>query len=300
MVVMVSVLVGLVMVMFMLVVVMFMFFIMMVLVLLVVVVAVAVGFPFFFGSGLTFYLAYPSGRSSHAFEVEHTGVEDAVKVDASVVAFDDFGSRLQGLDDLLDASQFFGFHFRSLVQQDDVAEFDLLDDKVFDILLVDVLARQVVAAGKLALHAQGVDYGNDAVQPADAVSGIHAAHRRYGADGLGNRLGLADAACFDDDVVEALHLQYVAYLFYQVHLQRTADAAVLQGYQAVVLLAYNAAFLDEVGVDIYFADVVDDDGKLDAAFVGQNLVDQCGLSTAQITGEQQYRNFFCIHEDCYF
>ena len=120
-------------------------------------------------------------------------------------------------------------------------------------------------------------------------------HRGDGTDGLGNGAGFADTAGLDDDVVEALHLKQVFYLLDKVHLQCAADATVLEGYQGVVLLVDDTAFLDEVGVDVDFADIVDDDGKLDATLIGQNPVQQRGLTAAQIACQQQYGYFFHRH-----
>ena len=82
---------------------------------------------------------------------------------------------------------------------------------------------------------------------------------------------------------------YVAQLFYEVHLQGAADAAVLQGYEAFVFLVYNAAFLYEVGIDVHLAYVVDYYGEAYASFVAQNAVQKCRLAAAQIAGQQQYR-----------
>lgn len=90
-------------------------------------------------------------------------MDNLVQVHVGIIAFDDFGTGLQGADNLLDAFQLFGLHFISLVQQDNVAELNLLDDEVFDVLFVDALACQVVAAGELALQAQGIHHGGDTV-----------------------------------------------------------------------------------------------------------------------------------------
>ena len=60
---------------------------------------------------------------------------------------------------------------------------------------------------------------------------------------------------------------------HEVHLQGAADTAVLQGHQRVVLLVDDAALLDEVGVDVHLADIVDDDGETDAFFVLKDPVE---------------------------
>ena len=202
---------------------------------------------------------------------------------------------MQGADDFLDASQLFGLHFGRFVQQDDVAEFNLLDDEVFDVFFIQSLACQAVATGKLALQAQGIDYADQAVQAADAVAGIGIAQARDGTECLCDGFGLADAAGFDDDVVETFGAHQFIDLLDEVGLQRATDAAVLQGHEAVVFLSHYAAFLDEVGIDVHLADVVHDDSEADASLVGQDAVHQGSFATAQVSREQQYGNFFLFH-----
>ena len=214
----------------------------------------------------------PRCRCGHFVEVEHTGVQYLVEIDVAIVAIDDFGFGLYGADYLADAVQLAGFHFRRFVEQNDVAEFNLLYYKVFDIFFGQSGTQQVFAAAKFVLHSQCVDNRNDAVDYGHSVARVFLFHRRYGADGLGNRGGFADAAGLDDDIVESAHLDDVAQLFDQIHLERAADAAVLQGHEAVVLLAHDAAFFDKVGVDVDFADIVDDNSKFNAFFVAEYSV----------------------------
>ena len=101
------------------------------------------------------------------------------------------------------------------------------------------------------MQAQGVHYGGDAVQAADTVLGVHAAQAGNGADGLCDRFGFADAAGFDNDIVETFHPHDFAYLLF---------------------LAHDAALLDEVRVNVYLAYVIDDNCESDALFVGENMV----------------------------
>ena len=77
-----------------------------------------------------------------------------------------------------------------------------------------------------------------------------------------------------------MHGQDVLQLLHEVHLQRTADATVLQRHQRVILLTDDAPLLDEVGIDVHLTDVIDDDGKPDAFLVLQDAVQQCGLAAA--------------------
>ena len=213
------------------------------------------------------YLLNPSGRGCNGVEVEHVGIQNFIEFYVAIVAVDDLGLGLEGADDFPDASQLLRADFSGFVQQDDVAELNLLDDKVLDIFLVNVLARQIQPAAKLVPHAEGIDDSHDTVETGIALLCRFRSQRGDAADGLGDGAWLADAAGLDDDVVEALKGDDVLQLFDEIHLQRTTDATVLQGYETVVLLVDDTALLDEGGIDVDFSDVVDDDGKLDAALV---------------------------------
>ena len=57
------------------------------------------------------------------------------------------------------------------------------------------------------------------------------------------------------------------HLLDQVGPQRAADASILERHQALVFLAYYASLLDQVGIDVHLANVVDDHSELDALFV---------------------------------
>ena len=110
-----------------------------------------------------------------------------------------------------------------------------------------------------------------------------------------NGSGFANAAGLNNDIVEPVLAGDVAQLLYKIHLQGAADATILQGHQVFVFLSHNASFFNQLGIDVHFADIVDDNGKLNAALVGENAVEQCCFSAAQITREQQYGNGLIIH-----
>ncbi len=106
-------------------------------------------------------LADPGSGCSSFLEVEGALPEEKLGVDIGIVALDDLGAGLDGADDAADMSELVGGDFRRLVEEDDVAELDLLDDEVFDILFADI-AAEGVAAAELAPEAEGVDDGHDA------------------------------------------------------------------------------------------------------------------------------------------
>ena len=109
-------------------------------------------------------LLNPCGGSRYSVEVEHVGIQDLIELYVAVVAVDNLGLGLKGSYDFSDAPQFLRAHFGGLVQEHDVAEFNLLDDEVLNILLVDVLAGEVETAAELVSHAEGINDGHDAVE----------------------------------------------------------------------------------------------------------------------------------------
>ena len=249
---------------------------------------------------MAFQFFNPGGAGGNLLVVEETGIQQFVELHVAVVAGNDLCLRLDASDNLPNALQFVGLHIVGFVQQDDVAELYLLDDEVLDVLLVDILCREVCAAVEFVLQAEGIHYGDDAVEVGHTVLrhlGSHAGHR---ADGLCDGFGLADTAGLNDDVVELLHGNDVVQLLYQIHLEGAADATVLQGDEAVVLSAHDAAFLDEVGVNVHFANIVDDNGETNAAAVGEDAIQEGGFAAAQITREQQNGNVVFSHGVCCF
>lgn len=75
-------------------------------------------------------------------------VENFVEVHVAERALDDFSRRLQCAHHAADVLEFIGRDLVGLIEQDDVAEFNLLYDEVLDVLLVYVLAGQRFAAGE--------------------------------------------------------------------------------------------------------------------------------------------------------
>ena len=253
------------------------------------------GLEFLFRRGLVFDALNPACGCRHFVKVKHSCADKSVKVDSGIVAFYDFGARLDSPDDLPDSGKFLRLNFGCLVEQDDVAELYLPDNEILYVLLTDVPAGEAVSAAELAFHAQGIYNGHDAVEAADAVFAVCLSESRDGADGLGYRLRLADAAGFYDDIVEALHLHEFIYLLHKVGLEGAADAAVLQGHQTVVLASDDSSLLNKVRVNVDFSYIIDYYGKPYSFPVGKNVVDKGCLSASEITGQKQDRNCLVFH-----
>ena len=237
----------------------------------------------------------PGRRSHDALEIEEMRIQQAVQVHIPPVALDDFRLRLELADDSAHAAEFLGRDLGSFVQQNLVAEFYLLNHEILYVVFVYVLALEIQTAAEFALHPERVHDRHYAVEYGDAALRIARVEGRDGADGLRDGFRLADAARLDYYVVESAGRDDVAELLYEVHLQGAADAAVLEGHKTIVCGTYHASLLYEVGIDVDFAYIVNNHREAYAFTVRENTIDQCGLSAAQITGEQQNRNLFFIH-----
>ena len=251
-----------------------------------------------FSIAFCLYLLNPSSRGGNLLEIKLMSVYYVIEVYVAIVTFKDLSLRLDGANNLLQFVQFFWFHFSCLVEQDDVAELNLLDDEGSQIFFVNIILHKVIAVSELILHAQCVHHGDDAVQTHHTVLDIVRSQGGDGTDGLSYRSGFADATGFDDNVVKLLHVDNFLQLLYEIHLQRAADATVLQGNKRIVFLANDTTFFNQCGINVDFSYVIYDDGKLDAFLIGKDFVQQCCLATAQVTCQQQYRDFFCIHIFC--
>ena len=76
-----------------------------------------------------------------------------------------------------------------------------------------------------------------------------------------------------------------------------AYTSVLEGHKvarAIVVLPYHAAFLNQRGINVDFADIVDNHCKAYAAFIGENPVEQCGFATAEVSGEEKYGSIVSV------
>ena len=86
-----------------------------------------------------------------------------------IVTFDDLSTGLEGLQNFPDTFQFLRLYFAGFVQQDDVAEFNLLDNQIFNIFFIYVVSGQFFTTGKFTLQTEGVNNSSDAVQTTDST-----------------------------------------------------------------------------------------------------------------------------------
>ena len=145
---------------------------------------------------------------------------------------------------------------------------------------------QLLSTVELIADAEGIYDGADTVQNRQAVGSELRHHLRVGAECLRDRCGFTDSRCLDDDVVERFLRAQVMELGHQIHLERAADTAVLECYQRVIVLTDHPALLNERGVDIHLADIIDDNGEANTFVIGQNTVQQGCFTAAEIAGDQ--------------
>ena len=241
---------------------------------------------------MTLESLYPSGRGGHLLKIEETRIKEVIEIHIAVIAFYDAGVRLQILYDSTDATKLLFGHIAGLIEKYQVTELYLLNHEVFNILLVNRGFQQVVAAVEFILHTQGIYNCGNAVELRHTAFCVLRSHSGDGTYRLSNGGWLADAACLDDDIIKLSNGHNVVKLLNEVHLQRTADAAVLKRHERIVCLIHHPILLDEGCIDVHLTDIVDNNGKTYAATIVENTIEKCCLTTAEITRKKQYRYFF--------
>ena len=103
---------------------------------------------------IAFQSSYPACSGFSLPEVKHISIKEFLDIYLGVVTLYDLGLGLNLTDNLLDFLEGFRLDLGHLVQEDDVAELNLLDDKVFDILVPEVLALKAFTASELVSQPQ--------------------------------------------------------------------------------------------------------------------------------------------------
>lgn len=88
----------------------------------------------------------------------------------AIIALNDFGCGLNGTYYGAYAYSLLGCDLINFVEKDDIAELNLLNNEIFYIVFTHTVGSEGIAAGKLALHAQGIDHCNDAIEHGNAVA----------------------------------------------------------------------------------------------------------------------------------
>ena len=89
---------------------------------------------------LTFDLLNPCGRSGYCIEIEHLGIDKFFERNVAIVALHNLCLWLKGTNDFVESFELLLADFRGFVEQDHVAELNLLDEQILNIIFIKVLA----------------------------------------------------------------------------------------------------------------------------------------------------------------
>ena len=270
---------------------MFVFVMIVIIVVMMVMFMLVVVIIFVFRSRFLHEFLGPSGGVADLFEVELLSVQDILHFDLAVVRLDHLGFGLQCTHHGLHVFQVGFGQTINLIHHDRVAELNLLDEEVCDVFFFEILIEQLLSTGEFVGEASNVNNGHDVVQVAGERASVAALELGAGhANSLSDRNGFANAACFNQNVVEFAHFQQFGNLFQKVGLQTAANAAVRQRNDlSGIFLGDVSALFDERLVDVHFANVVHDDGDMVTLLVIKYKVEEGGFSGSEVTGEQRNR-----------
>ena len=105
----------------------------------------------------------PTRRKYSLAEIKAFAVHNALNIDIAEIGLNNLGVRLQCAYNDLQFSQFFRRDKADFVKKNDVAELNLLDNKVFNIFLVNILLNEFASASEFLSHTEGVDHRNDGI-----------------------------------------------------------------------------------------------------------------------------------------
>lgn len=175
------------------------------------------------------------------------------------------------------------------IQQDDIREFDLIDQQINDralILWANFLAAifQLFGRSEVPLEVDCVDHRHHGVESGDILqteARLIAKEERFRDwHRLGNTGGL------DQEVIESPLVSQAPHFPEQVIAQGAADAAIAHFDQLLLFATQLRAPLgNQAGIDIHLAHVVDDDRHTQAVPVIENVIEQGGLARSEKAGE---------------
>ena len=176
-----------------------------------------------------------------------------------------------------------------LVDDDDIGEFDLVDEEVGDGAFVafaggHVAVLEVIGGVELFEEVGRVDDRDHGVEAGDVLQSV--AFLVGEGEGLRDGERFGNAGRFDEQVIEASFAGEARDFLEQVVTQGAANAAV--GHLDEFLLGaaeFGAAVADEFGVDVDLAHVIDDDRDAPAFAVVEDVVEEGGFSGAEEAGE---------------
>ena len=168
---------------------------------------------------VTVELLDPERASAGLLEVEEAGVEDVGQRDVAEVGLGDPCAGVEAADDAAGVGQPLRARGGHLVEDDNIAELDLVDKElrqgapVLSVALLAAVSEEVVA-GEVACEVSGVDDGQHRVEPGDVgkadASGVAEV------EGGGDRQRPGNAGRLDEQIIEAAVGGEAAYLGQEV------------------------------------------------------------------------------------
>ena len=203
-----------------------------------------------------------------------------------MVGLDESDTRVEGVDYSTDSLKFVFGDKVFFIDDKSGTELYLLHEEAFDVFFV-ALAQEGFTACKFIDKTLGIDNTYDVVKNAVA----------YCQDFLCNWHGFAYATGFDEDIVVATCSNKVLNVLRHLTFERTADATIGEGDNAL-RVGDVGTIGNEASVDIYFTDVVNDDGNAIALLVVQDAVEERCLASTEVSAEECYGCF--VHNYLFF
>ena len=179
----------------------------------------------------------------------------------TIVTRNDSRLRLNLSQDSLYTNKLVCRHLIRLVQQNDITELHLLYDKARQVIFSKITLRQIRSFSKLISQSESITHRNNSVKFCYAVLCIFRIHLRINAYCLRYRCGFTYSARLNHDIIETVLRNNLTQLLNEVHFKSTTDAAVLQSDKTIIALSDHSTLLYQVGINVHFADIINDNGK---------------------------------------
>ncbi len=221
--------------------------------------------------------------------VERFCRKDFFDVDVAVYRMDNRGA---GLEIAYDGFDFFELVFAeqiALVQDDEVAEFNLVYNQGGNFFLgkivlvgemIPLLFFMFQVAEEFAVDAVSIDDGDDGGEVDVCVGVVFFVGQEACTDGA----GIADAGGFDEYDFDRIQFGNLFDLFNKFVAEGAANAAVLQ-FEHRTFGHVRAVLFQNFGIDVDASHVVDDKGDFSFLLL-ENIVQERGLAGAQISGNE--------------
>ena len=195
-----------------------------------------------------------------------------IKVHITIVTFDYASLRLQCADHLPYVICFFTRNFGYLIEQNNIAKFNLLNDKILDILFLYILTVEASTRLKFISKTKSINHGHYAIKTNIRCVARGLNKMWHGMNGLRYRLRFAYTARFYNNIIKLIAVGKIGQLLYQIALQSAADTTVLKRNKAIILTSNHATLCYQFGIYVDFSNVIYYYRKLYPPFIIQNSI----------------------------